>query len=458
MPLGKLARLVGEDARRNRRRFVLSAFGIVVGIAAFVFFLGLSAGVRRVVLDIFPLDRVEIVAPKTNLLGVQVAGKLDDAIVARVRARPEVEYAVPRMLFAFPIEGRAELQGRSLRFELVGDGIDPAYVADEPFAADFRDWGADGADEVIACGPPPAFTCPSSRDCDRGRGRCVRRVPVIVSPKLLEIYNTQFSASRGWPTIGGMEQLVLRRAGKELRVALDLGSSMMGEIATRGDRRTAYGAFLGMSDRAIPIGVTVPLGYVRRWNREFVGDAAGDAYSSVVVKTHGKDEVGGLVAWVRHDLKLETVDNDGERFALILDIVTAFFVLIAFVIVMISAINIAHGFFVQVSERRREIGLFRALGATRADVQAMFLGEAALIGVVAGAIGVGLALAAAAAVDWAAPRYLPDFPFKPDSFFQFDGWIWGGGLLFSIVFCVLGGALPAARAAAVAPAQALAQP
>ena len=89
MPLAKLVRLVGGNAVRNRRHFALSAFGIVIGIAAFVFFVSLSMGVRGVVLDIFPLDRVEVVAPKTNLLGVQMATKLDDAVVAKIRARRE---------------------------------------------------------------------------------------------------------------------------------------------------------------------------------------------------------------------------------------------------------------------------------------------------------------------------------------------------------------------------------
>jgi ABC-type antimicrobial peptide transport system permease subunit len=296
--------------------------------------------------------------------------------------------------------------------------------------------------------------------CEIPDGRCYRRVPVIVSRNLLEIYNTQFAKSRGWPVIGGMEEFIVQRGGlKEMRLFMDLGASMMGDtnVELRAGRRTVYGTLLGLSDKAIPIGVTVPLAYVKRWNREFISDDAGEAYTSIVVKARDKDDVGRLASWVQSDLKLQITDNQGERFALIIVIVTGFFVLIAIAIVLISAINIAHGLFVQVSERRREIGLLRALGATRLDIQWMILGEAALIGIVAGGIGIGLAFLGGAVVDWAAPRYVPDFPFKPDSFFHFTWWIWAGGLATSIVFCVLGGLIPAARAAGLPPARALAQ-
>jgi ABC-type antimicrobial peptide transport system permease subunit len=71
-------------------------------------------------------------------------------------------------------------------------------------------------------------------------------------------------------------------------------------------------------------------------------------------------------------------------------------------------------------------------------------------------IGVGIALGGAALVDWASATYLPRFPFKPSTYFDFQWWIVAAGLGFSTVFCVLGGFLPARKASRIAPAQALA--
>ena len=52
---------------------------------------------------------------------------------------------------------------------------------------------------------------------------------------------------------------------------------------------------------------------------------------------------------------------------------------------------------------------------------------------------------------------IPRFPFKPALWFEFKTWIWGSALGFSTLFCILGGYLPARRAAKMEPAQALAQ-
>ena len=89
MQLKPLVRVIRQNLGRNTRSLVLSAFGIAVGIAAFVFFWGLSGGVSRVVLhDIFPIDRVEVITPKTSLTGSTVA--LDDGVVAALSASDEV--------------------------------------------------------------------------------------------------------------------------------------------------------------------------------------------------------------------------------------------------------------------------------------------------------------------------------------------------------------------------------
>ena len=78
----RLASILRQNVRRNLKHLVLSAFGIVVGIAAFVFFWALSEGVSRVVLrDIFPIDRVEVIAPHATLTG-KTLPLGDDPIVA----------------------------------------------------------------------------------------------------------------------------------------------------------------------------------------------------------------------------------------------------------------------------------------------------------------------------------------------------------------------------------------
>ena len=467
MPPAKLVRLVVRNALRSPRHLLLSAFGIVVGISSFVFFLGLSQGVKQVILgELFPLDQVEVVAPRASFLGKDYRKKLDDAIVEQIRARPGVAQVVPRMAMAFPATGQAWFEGHSINFELGGfaDGIPSELVAHEQFAPLFRDWEApDAAAQRVRCGPAPEYACadPGRYYCEPSDGMCHHRVPVIVSPTLLELYNGQFAASHGLPVIGQFEQFVAERGGLgKMRFYIGLGDTMVAGsniVVPAHKQRQVQGMLLGISSRSMPIGMTVPIEYMRRWNREFSGEEAATAYSSIVVTLEDKDDVAPFAAWLQQSLDLRVADSMGERFATAIFIVTSLFVLISFVIVSISAINIAHNFFMQVSERRREIGILRAVGAARVDIGLMVLGEAALIGVLGGGLGILLAVAAAWGVDAASAAWLPPFPFKPETYFAFPWWILASGLGFSILFCVLGGFLPARRAAAEEPAKALVQ-
>ncbi|HET6611507.1 MAG TPA: ABC transporter permease [Kofleriaceae bacterium] len=464
MPPVKLVRLVGANAWRNRRQFVLSAIGIIAGIAAFVFFLSLALRARSVILEAFPLERVEVVAPRASVLGMNMTKPIDDAMVKAMRARPEVTRAVPRMALMFPATGEGWFEGNRLAFELGGfaDGIDPSFIDNPEDAALFRDWESPEARAAQKpCGPAPEYACPSPDTyyCKVADGRCHHRVPVLISPTLIELYNAQFAPSHGLPVIDGtLKKLILERGGLgAMWIYIGLGDTMVSGSNTnlKAPPRKVQGVLIGLSDKAMPLGMTVPIQYVRRWNREFAGEKAAANYSSVEVMLRDQDDVAPFAQWLKEDLSLELKDSLGEDFANVVFFITLLFMVISAVIVTISAINIAHNFFMQVSERRREIGLLRALGATRGDIRGLFLVEAALIGIVGGGLGIAVAYAGGLAADWAADKWVPNFAFRPDSFFDFHPIILACGLGFAVVFCVIGGLLPARKAARMEPARAL---
>ena len=455
-----LARLVALRAMSNWRRLALHAVGIVIGIASFAFFLSLSMAVRSVLLeDVFPLDRVKVVPPRVVVSDGPEPTTIDDEVVERVRERSEVLEAVPRMAIAFPASGLAELFGQRMPFEVGGfaDGIDPGFVADEDFAELFVDWEADEGEDAERCGPPPDDACPGGNRtyCDRSERVCRHKVPVVVSRTLMELYNHQFAPANGLPPITGALEGVL---ANQLRLQVRLGDTMVGGRTSLGaPPRRVEGIVVGISDKAMPIGVTIPIGYVERWNAEYAGEEAASTYSSIEVRLQSRDAVAPFSGWLRDELGLTLADQQGERLATVIFVVTALFVIISLVIVTISAINIAHSFFLQVTERRRELGVLRAIGGTRGDIRLLVLAEAGLIGVIGGLLGIASARLGAAVVDFAAARWLPPFPFKPDSMFLFEWWIVAGGLGCAVLFAVLGGFLPARRAARMAPARALAQ-
>ena len=147
MPLANLLSMVFRNTVRSPKHFVLSAFGIVIGIGSFVFFLGLSLGVRNVILGkIFPLDVVQVIAPHTSVGGVDLTDPLDDADVALIKTHPDVADALPRMRVTFPAIGFGSFEGEEIKFEVGGftDGIDPSHLAgNEKLENLFKDWEAE---------------------------------------------------------------------------------------------------------------------------------------------------------------------------------------------------------------------------------------------------------------------------------------------------------------------------
>ena len=114
------------------------------------------------------------------------------------------------------------------------------------------------------------------------------------------------------------------------------------------------------------------------------------------------------------------------------------------VALLVGAIGVANIMVISVLERRSEIGLRRALGATRGQIRAQFLAEAILLSLVGGVIGV-IAGAAVTAAYAHAKGWAVVIPLDA----------WAGGLAAALVIGALAGLLPAIRAARLSPTQAL---
>ena len=79
-----------------------------------------------------------------------------------------------------------------------------------------------------------------------------------------------------------------------------------------------------------------------------------------------------------------------------------------------------------------------------------------MLGVAVSVLGTASAVLAAALLDRVAVSVLPEFPFKPDTFFLFPGWLLVGALGLGLIAALGGAWLPARRAAALDPARVLA--
>ena len=125
-------------------------------------------------------------------------------------------------------------------------------------------------------------------------------------------------------------------------------------------------------------------------------------------------------------------------------------------ICILAAFNIAHALSASVRARERELGVMRAVGASKRDIFSLVFAEAMVLGAVGGLIGTVIALGASFGIDKAAAKVLPEFPFKPESFFITPWWLLLTGVVLGIGAAMAGAFLPARRAAQLDPARALA--
>ena len=114
------------------------------------------------------------------------------------------------------------------------------------------------------------------------------------------------------------------------------------------------------------------------------------------------------------------------------------------VALLVGAIGVANIMVISVLERRSEIGLRRALGATKGHIRAQFLAEAILLSLIGGIVGIA-AGAIATAIYAHAKGWATLIPTEA----------WAGGIGATIAIGALAGLIPALRAARLSPTEAL---
>ena len=120
----------------------------------------------------------------------------------------------------------------------------------------------------------------------------------------------------------------------------------------------------------------------------------------------------------------------------------------------VALLGIANTMAMAVLERTREIGIMKALGSRNRDVRRVFLLEAAGIGVIGGAVGLGGGWLLGIALDTAAHQFVPQIP-DDVILFRVPILLAAGALVFATVVSMLAGLVPALSASRLDPVRAL---
>jgi putative ABC transport system permease protein len=385
--LGDLARLASVGLRTRRLRATLSALGIAIGVAAIVAVLGLSASSQAGLLS--EIDRLG-----TNLLDVTNG----QTLLGQIAELPDAASAmIKRIGPVTQVQSTGTVGGSVFRSPLI-PSIDTNGISIS----------------AASLGLPRAVGTSIAQGHFLNAATAREPVSVLGAAAAQRLgIDRVFSGERIW--LDGMWFYV---AGI-LRPA-----PLAPEI-----------------DSAVLIGFPAAKHYL-----DFDGHPS-EIY--VRAQNSGVDAVDNILAATANPEDPSSVDVSQPSAALVAraDAQGAFndlFLALAAVALVVGAVGVANIMVIGVLERRSEIGLRRALGATKANIRTQFLSEAILLALLGGIVGV-LAGIIATAIYASTKGWAVVIPTLA----------WGGGLGAALAIGAIAGLLPAIRAARMSPTEAL---
>lgn len=401
MRLSEILSTASRSLRTNRLRTVLSVLGIVIGVASVITLIAVGTGAQRQVTE-------RISALGTNIINITPS-------------------------FGVGRGGRQSSSGENI------------------FTLDL-------GETILAFAPSVKRIAP----VQQGNGSLVRedgnlRVSVMgITPEYAEIMNYRVAAGRFIRQLDVDEEAFVAVLGSQVAEDLFEGANPVGQrvVLAVGARRFPL-LIVGVMEEKGQVGfsnfdnqVYMP---VTTLLRRVTGSSI---VSSYIAEAHSTAEVDAAIGQITYFLTRRTGSSSGFRVSSQLTLLetlsetigtfTVMLAAIAGISLLVGGIGIMNIMMVSVTERTREIGLRKAVGALKRDLLAQFLAEAVLLSVSGGAIGVFLG--------WVGSLAVTRFANMPTAVSSSSVLL---ALGFSVSVGLVFGVYPASRAARLDPVVAL---
>ena len=449
------ARDLGELAFRNLREAVLrnslTTVGVAVGIASLVAMLSLGVGLQELAtkrLSNSGLFDSVLVTSRANLRDFGRPARdrtaeshesraLDDRALQEMQRLPNVVEVYPQIRFLTEVR----FAGNPYSTMVAGvpasargggsfDGIQGSFFSSA--AADEAILQIEFAKELS--------TEPGTLLGKELVLRYAERQPLGPSAGPGDAANSESDATSG----GGFS--VIPRE-KKLRI--------VGIVET--EPAAGFGGF-GSGRLLIPLAVAEALSAAQVNDlREVVrGTPANPTYASLTVRAKGPSQVEPIEASIKamgfSAFSLLDATRNLRLFFTIFDLLLAIFGSLALTVATLGIINTL---VMAILERRREIGILKALGAADRDVKQLFFVEAGVMGLLGGIFGVVIGWMIGKGVTWGTNIYLQRQNLPSAHVFSVPWWLVLGAIAFAIVVSLMAGLYPASRAARLDPIEAL---
>lgn len=419
-----LAGLAWRDSWASPTRTLLLSIGVAVGVAALALILALSAGVESIVLHkvlgVLP-DQI-VVEPQTVAVGpVQLSPglQLDEASIQKLQALPGVSAVYRRVRLPVPCQIHAEYSGQAFTSDALVEAVDPQLVeADLPRAGSFG-------------------FLPEGQ-----------AVPVVLPAAMIDVLNMGFSVNTGLPRIN--PNMVI---GRHFTLFIGTSSFKRGQASI-----SMRCEIVGISSRVFVGGPSLPLGYLPRFDEMLKAQGSllpTAPASSVTVMLKAPSELPAVSEAIRA-LGLAAPQQEKARtVTAVIRAITLMLSMFAVLILIVAGTGIGNGLALMVKDESGEIGLFRAVGASRVQIRGLYLMRAGVVGLSGGLAGLLVVGIITAIVNGMAERFVPGLLSGSERVIALSFAHIAAGLAFGLAASVGAGFIPARQAARLEPARVL---
>lgn len=466
MKIPDLTGLAVRNLRESLLRNSLTTVGISVGVASLVAMLSLGIGLqqmasRRLVRS--GLFDTVMVTSRRDLRGMgreeersgPTPGEsrvLDEAARVDIERLPNVGEAYPDIRFV-----------TELRFE---DKPHLTMISALPSSAKSNDafegmqgsfFSSDSAPEVILqksfaeelLGKTPALGAPEPAVSDLAKPLLGKEMTMRYAQRANSANQT---AGANLPTSNTPEDVVPGASysvvSREQKLKI-VGVSDLDPESMRGPTRAKV---------FLPLKLAESLHVMQPTDLREISRAASDqpVYSSISVRVKNPSQVQAVEdAIKRMGFTTFSILDASRGLRQFFAVLYAFLGIFGSLALIVASIGIVNTLVMAILERRREIGIMKAIGASDGDVQKLFFAEAGAMGILGGIIGVVLGWAIGQVINFGTNIYLKRQSLPPEHFWAVPWELIVGAIVFAFGVSLVSGWYPAARAAKLDPVQAL---
>jgi putative ABC transport system permease protein len=179
-------------------------------------------------------------------------------------------------------------------------------------------------------------------------------------------------------------------------------------------------------------------------------------YSNVVARVSGAGNVDAVEQSIKKlGFNTFSILDASKGLQTFFKVVDSFLFIFGSLALTVACIGIVNTLVMAILERRREIGIMKATGASDRDVRILFFVEAGAMGILGGVLGTALGWIIGRAINLGANIYFQRIGIPREKLWAVPWWLVFSAIGVALVVSLLSGLYPASRAARLDPVQAL---